>query len=365
MPEVLIVGGGLAGLSCATRLSRAGIDFRLLEATDRVGGRLRTDFADGFQLDHGLQSLDMSYPACRQLLDYDALRLRRFGSGALARVEGRFVPISSVPVGRDDQCSSLRPGADAFLRMFFRGDAAVPADGIAAVPRQLTDRLPRGSVALQHTVESLHAGGARLSSGESVEARIVVVATESSAADRLLAPWRSSACPRLDEGWHRARCLYFAADHPPDERPLLMLCGDEASGPISHLATISNIAPEYAPHGRALIAVSIVGPDVKRTGSQQTLPAVHAQLRGWFGETADRWAHLRTYEIPYALPVLDASADQAATRSVEPFGGDGPIVCGDHREAASIQGAMNSGLRAAAAVEGRLGASNARAQGVP
>lgn len=359
MPEVLIVGAGLAGLSCATRLSRAGIDFRLLEATDRVGGRVRTDVAGGFQLDHGFQSLDLSYPACRELLDYDALRLRRFGSGALACVEGRFVPF-----GRDGQQPSLRPGADVFLQPFLRGDAAIPADGMAAVSRQLTDRLPRGSVALQHTVEALHAGGVRLTSGEPVDARLVVVATESPAADRLLAPRRSSDTPRFSDRWHPARCLYFAADRPPDERPQLMICGADTSGPISHLATISNVAPEYAPRGRSLVAVSIVGPDVERTASQQTLPAVLAQLRGWFGEAVERWIHLRTYDIPYALPALDTDADPGATRSVEPLGSEAPIVCGDHRGAATIQGAMNSGLLAAAAVERRLGGSTAPPQGV-
>jgi NADPH-dependent 2,4-dienoyl-CoA reductase/sulfur reductase-like enzyme len=54
--EVVIVGGGAAGLACATRLAAAGIrDMVLLEAGDEVGGRIRTDLVDGFLLDRGFQ----------------------------------------------------------------------------------------------------------------------------------------------------------------------------------------------------------------------------------------------------------------------------------------------------------------------
>jgi len=51
--EVIIVGGGLAGLACAGRLQAAGVDFALLEAADRPGGRIRTDRRDGFLFDRG------------------------------------------------------------------------------------------------------------------------------------------------------------------------------------------------------------------------------------------------------------------------------------------------------------------------
>ena len=45
--DVLIVGGGLAGLTAARLLHRSGIDFRLLEARDRLGGRILSAGADG------------------------------------------------------------------------------------------------------------------------------------------------------------------------------------------------------------------------------------------------------------------------------------------------------------------------------
>jgi phytoene dehydrogenase-like protein len=88
--DVLIVGGGLAGLCCARRLAAAGVTCQVLEASNAVGGRVRTDRVEGFLLDRGFQVLLTAYPEARQALDYDALELRPFEPGALIRCGGRF-----------------------------------------------------------------------------------------------------------------------------------------------------------------------------------------------------------------------------------------------------------------------------------
>ena len=63
--EVMIVGGGLAGLACARALHLAGVSFKLVEAAERVGGRVRTDEVEGFLLDRGFQVMLPAYPEAR------------------------------------------------------------------------------------------------------------------------------------------------------------------------------------------------------------------------------------------------------------------------------------------------------------
>ena len=88
--DVLVIGGGLAGLAAARAAADEGASVLLLEGSDRVGGRVRSDRVDGFVLDRGFQVLLEAYPEARRHFDYEALELRRFFPGALVREGGRF-----------------------------------------------------------------------------------------------------------------------------------------------------------------------------------------------------------------------------------------------------------------------------------
>src|SRR6516162_5754425 len=89
-PDVVIIGGGLAGLCCARTLHEKSVSFQILEASDGIGGRVRTDAMDGFLLDRGFQVLLTAYPEAKRLLDYTRLDLKAFAPGALSWYAGRM-----------------------------------------------------------------------------------------------------------------------------------------------------------------------------------------------------------------------------------------------------------------------------------
>lgn len=81
--QVAVVGGGLAGLTAARHLHRAGFDAHVFDPLDEPGGRVRTEVVDGHLCDVGFQVLLTGYPAVREELDLPALRLHGFEPGAV------------------------------------------------------------------------------------------------------------------------------------------------------------------------------------------------------------------------------------------------------------------------------------------
>ena len=92
--DAIIVGAGLAGLACARELERSGKRVIVLEASDRVGGRVATDSVRGFQIDQGFQVYLDAYPEGRMQLDLLALKLNPFEPGALVAENGKLSGVS-------------------------------------------------------------------------------------------------------------------------------------------------------------------------------------------------------------------------------------------------------------------------------
>jgi len=407
------VGAGLAGLACTRILVRAGVSVAVLEASDDVGGRVRTDVVEGFRLDRGFQVFFTAYPEARAVLDYAALELRAFAPGALVRIDGRFHTVTDplrrplaalagllAPVGTlRDKLNTLRlrrqvlSGSleslfaapeqttqaalkdigfsdrmvDRFFRPFFggiflgrdlttssrmlrfvyrmlaAGDTALPADGMGAIPRQLAAALPKGTVRLHSRVTAIEpeADSVRihLEGGAGWRAGTVVVATEGDTAAALTGAFPAPK-PRP------VACLYFAAERPPLDAPLLILDG-EGRGPVTTLAVPSAVQPAYAPAGAHLISATVLGP--LRESDAELEARVRSHLADWFGAApVARWRRLRTYRIPFAQFDQSPGVLEPAQRPVRL--GPRLFVCGDHVENASINGAMASGRRAAEAV---------------
>ncbi len=86
--DVIIIGAGLSGLSAAIHLQNEGREVFIIESTDRVGGRIKTDMHEGFRLDRGFQVLLTAYPEARKILDYEALNLQKMLPGANVIYDG-------------------------------------------------------------------------------------------------------------------------------------------------------------------------------------------------------------------------------------------------------------------------------------
>jgi phytoene dehydrogenase-like protein len=221
------------------------------------------------------------------------------------------------------------------FRMFSMGDTALPFGGMGAIPEQIASRLPKGTVRTEARVESIQEDGVTLKSGEKIKAQAVVLATEGPEAARLLGDKEKS-------GSRSVTCLYFETNEPPLSEPLLVLNG-EGKGPINSLCCPSSVAPSYAPKGKSLVSVTIIGnPD---SDDHQLESAVRTQLTEWFGPGVNGWGYLRTYRIFHALPMQVPPVSDPTSRSHQIR--SGLFVCGEYHNVASIQWAMVSGRQAA------------------
>jgi phytoene dehydrogenase-like protein len=95
--KIIIVGAGLAGLTCAKVLREHGAEIIVLESSGGIGGRVRTDERDGFLFDRGFQVYFTSYPVSRRHLDHADLNLKPFDPGAIIR-HGHEESILSDPL---------------------------------------------------------------------------------------------------------------------------------------------------------------------------------------------------------------------------------------------------------------------------
>jgi phytoene dehydrogenase-like protein len=224
------------------------------------------------------------------------------------------------------------------LRVFAEGDVALPGQGMGAIASQLAEDLPEEMIRTGARVESIHPGGAVLTSGQTLKCRAVVLATDGSETLRLLGkPASMNSYGEL--------CLYFAAPKAPINDPYLILNG-EGTGVINSLTVPSVVASSYAPAGEALISVVLIGHLALDDTTAESL--VRKELTEWFGSMVEKWRHLKTYRIPHALPAQPPPMPDPTgpSKPVKP----GIYVCGEYQSVPGIQWALLSGRHAAEAV---------------
>lgn len=415
--DVLVVGAGLAGLRCAADLTAVGRHVTVLEASDGVGGRVRTDQVDGYLCDRGFQVLNPSYPAVRRRIDVAALDLFSFDAGALVRTERGLVTVADPvrapalalrtlrsgllspadlvalsrwlapvmvapqrsmrspdrPLGEElhriGANGHLRRVLDRFLagvlvdsrgtssanftrlliRSFALGRPGLPRSGMGALPAQIAQTLP--DVRLGHRALSI----ARDTDGYRVEtehgrfgAPTLVIATEGPVAAALSADGLTAtgSADLPEPGSKGLTTWWWSAEEAPGTDRLIAVDARDVGkppGPVWNTAVVSNAAPSYAPPGRALIQATTLH---DRPDGEAPEAEVRRHAGDIFGCDTSRWELVIRHRIPHALPALPPP--MRAQRRIETA--PGLYVCGDHRDTASIQGALVSGERTAVAI---------------
>ena len=377
--EVLVVGAGLAGLSAAIALQSAGVDVRVIESSDRAGGRVASDVIDGFICDRGFQLINAKYPAVQELdvikeLDFiPAPRVIEVSLGEKRHPIGdpRQAPwtvfnreTGSIPekiallrfiAGKAKQDQSIaealgstRTCYDRVLRPFLQGvfltdpenvDAVygrsiiksfvnglpgLPSAGVGELPKALAKRVE--NIVYRSQVESIKQGSVRTNQG-TFTAEKILIATDATTATQLLG---LAEIPRM------AGCItwYHATSNNPSGNGHLVVDG-QRRGPIINSLVISDIAKKYAPAGQHLISTTT---DLNVTESD-----VRRHLAILWGTSTHGWQFIAKYEIPAALPIHNVGRALSQGMKIN----DHHFVAGDHRTVPSQQGAIFSGRLAA------------------
>lgn len=401
--DVVIVGAGLAGLSASRYLTAAGFDVHVLEASDGVGGRVRTDHVNGFTLDRGFQILLTAYPELKKQFDVDALNLQPFDPGALVWINGKgkvfsdplrrpksFVATAIAPIGSvidkirlaTLRLSVTRGNGAALLshpdittakmlsgrgfspkmiqRFFTPLVGGIQLDPQLTASRRMFDvvfrMLNQGDAVVP--AAGMSAISEQLASHTLAEkihlATRVVSATKNGVVTEnghtistkvviiaVEGPAASTLTGIPPVQSRSVSCVYFASTSAPTNKKLIILDGT-GQGPVLNIAVMSNIAPSYAPEGQHLIAAALpgcIGDDVEDIARQQ--------LQTMFGTQVESWRHLRTYRIAHGQPDQSPPFTPKKKQHLD----NGIFVCGDHRDTASTQGALFSGRRCADSVK--------------
>lgn len=373
--SVVVVGAGLAGLTCAIYLQRNGLQVTLLESSDRVGGRVKTDLVNGFRFDHGFQVINPNYPEIKRLsalagLEFQGIfnNLRiienesqlKIGLGHLGRTIGIASPSEALALldflARKPQSKNLGAAAKKFptiyhralspflrgvfltdpnvirsdiayeiLRSFVLGRPGVPAKGVGELSQALADQI--ADVKLGARVDEIKQGSVRGNFG-TIECDEIVVATDLTTAAQML---DLGAIPKTLS----STTWYHIA--PNDLADANYLAIDPTSALVNSLV-ISNVSKSYAPAGINLISSTSLAPISESEVRKELAKLWRCDTRNW--ELAAR------YEIKQALPLRNDLLELNRNPRIS----EGISVAGDHRSVPSQNGAMRSGRLAALAL---------------
>jgi phytoene dehydrogenase-like protein len=405
MSKVLIVGAGPAGLTCAKVLHEAGHDVRVLEASNGIGGRVRTDHsADGFLLDRGFHTFFTAYSSAREHLDYKALNLRPIASSATIIKDGKWHRAGSLLTTGDKlRLFRLRRAArrrsvdkifhgrmrkgdrsvyeelrrrhfteDGFIASFARpyvggilldrelstsarmlyfvfkmlasGKMGIPEGGIGEITAQLASHLPPSAIRLETRVEGIVEADERA-------VGVTLTGGEEMQGDAVVIATDAPAAAALTgleaptEGMSVA-CVYFASTEKLSDG-LALLLNANPNAFVNHAMQISNLSAVYAPKGQHLLSATALG--APEMSDADLVARCREDMASWFaGKDVSKLRQVGLYRVKFAHfrqpPGVFATLPPNATPTA------GLFLAGEYTESSTINGAMRSGALAAQAV---------------
>jgi protoporphyrinogen oxidase len=402
--KIYIIGAGISGLIAATVLEQNGYAPVILEATDAIGGRVKTDIVNGYQLDHGFQVLLTAYPAAQKYLDFESLDLQKFVPGAVIFKNGKQRIIGDPLRDFSLLFSTLKSGigslSDKFLilklnhllkkksildifsekelttisyltkfgfssqivndfftpffsgiflenkletssrmfefvyKMFGEGHATLPKAGIAAIPKQLSEKLKHTTFKFNTKVSAAKDNLIELEDGTKLESDFTIIATDASHLITRLKNQKTA--------WNSCYTLYFEVDKRTIKKPLIGLVPTKETI-INNIFYHSSIETTRIAD-KELLSVTVISPPsfIKEI----LIKKVQSELKEHCGILNTRF--LKLYHITEALPKLNDiryEMTPSETRLTS-----GIFLAGDTQLHGSLNAAMISGERAALAV---------------
>jgi phytoene dehydrogenase-like protein len=401
---VIIIGAGIAGLTCAKYLRDRGIQSLILEASDGVGGRVRTDKYEGFLLDRGFQILLTAYPEAQKLLNYESLDLKAFKSGAMIRdiqkndfsvMTNPFKEPASILSSLTSNVGSLADKlrvlrlimdtgniqeeifenqsvstidylrdygfSDSMIQQFFKpffggvfleNELTTSAnffkyifgkfyEGDAVIPAQGIQKIA------EQIAEKLYIGTVKLNTKVvKIDGnRVYLENGDRLYGEKIILATDGFQADKLlgkipDRKFNATTCTYFSANKSPLKENMLVLNPNRASV-VHNLCVPSDIASGYAPEGKSLISVSTQGFDLQ--DENESAKNIKRELTTWFGKEVETWEHLKTYHIPQALPTFDNAQNGMNNLKLS----DILYQCGDTTAYPSLNAAMATGRKVA------------------
>ena len=408
--DVIIVGAGLSGLSAAVHLHRQGRKVFILEASDRAGGRVKTDSVDGFILDRGFQVLLTAYPEAKKLLNYKDLQLCKMLPGATVLYDGGtfeiadpfrrpkalfstlFAPVGTIldkintlwlknklqkmsidTIFTQPEQTTLQQLSDygfsqkmiqRFYKPFLSGiylenqlttsnrmfDFVMKmfSDGDVAIPALGMEEIPKQLVSqLPESSIQYYKKVSKI-----VENTLILEDGTTFEANQIVIATNANELtkqflPNQKTTAQQVTNVYFEARIAPTKKAIVVLNASSTKKWVNNLTVLSNVSKMYAPPEKVLISISYNG--LAPIEDFELAENMKKELEQWYGKQVQDWKMIKTYRIDYALPIQDSVKNELSISEIKIS--DTLFICGDYLLNGSVNAAFKTGRLVAEAMK--------------